>query len=60
LSLIPPEDILEQKMISLRPADEADLSALLQGRTTPLRLIGGGTRTLWFGKAADVLDCSAL
>jgi len=60
LSLIPPEDILEQKMISLRPADEADLSALLQGRTAPLRLIGGGTRTLWFGKAADVLDCSAL
>jgi glycolate oxidase FAD binding subunit len=47
-------------MKTLRPEDEADLSALLQDRTEPLRIRGGGTRSLWFGKAVDVLDCSAL
>ncbi|MCA3446372.1 MAG: FAD-binding protein [Rhodobacter sp.] len=44
----------------MRPANEAELSALLQDRTGPLRIRGGGTRTLWFGGAAEVLDCSAL
>ena len=47
-------------MEHMRPANEADLSALLQDRTDPLRIRGGGTRTLWFGGPADVLDCSAL
>ena len=47
-------------MKTLRPANEADLSALLQDRAAPLRIRGGGTRSLWFGEAADVLDCSAL
>ena len=46
--------------MTLRPADEAELSALLRDRTGPLRVMGGGTRTLWFGAAAEVLDCSAL
>ena len=47
-------------MVEMRPANEAELSALLQDRTGPLRIRGGGTRTLWFGGAAEVLDCSAL
>ncbi len=47
-------------MMTLRPADEAELSALLRGRTEPLRVIGGATRVLWFGGAADLLDCTAL
>jgi glycolate oxidase FAD binding subunit len=47
-------------MMTLRPANEAELSILLQDRTAPLRIRGGGTRTLWFGEAAEVLDCSAL
>ena len=44
----------------MRPANEAELSTLLRDRTAPLRIRGGGTRTLWFGEAAEVLDCSAL
>jgi glycolate oxidase FAD binding subunit len=47
-------------MVEMRPANEAELSALLQDKTGPLRIRGGGTRTLWFGGAADVLDCSGL
>jgi glycolate oxidase FAD binding subunit len=47
-------------MIKLRPADETELSAVLRDRTAPLRIRGGGTRTLWFGGPAEVLDCTAL
>jgi glycolate oxidase FAD binding subunit len=47
-------------MIKLRPADETELSAVLRDRTAPLRVRGGGTRTLWFDGPADVLDCTAL
>lgn len=44
----------------MRPANEADLSEIVRAATGPLRIIGGGTRTVGKPVAGEVLETGAL
>jgi glycolate oxidase FAD binding subunit len=57
---IHPQSILNQKEDDMRPETEAELAAMVAGANGPLRVQGGGTRTIGAPVTGQVLDMSGL